>query len=190
MFSHAQFTTDELFGITHRYHTNADPMFKPTTSAMSKSSISFSALGSDYSVGTAGAVEVGRGITIQFFHGSEVAFWANPDMHFAGVIQAVPSGDSATGTEVILESTANGKSGKFYSIVQDALSGDSEYEVIFTPWFWQTEYSEKPPTDWEVPLNDIDYQTVYNLGINQMWWRVVQYWKFRIKQILQFLLAT
>jgi len=185
VFSHAQFTTDELFSITHRYHTNADPMFKPSTSAMSKSSITFSALGSDYSVGTAGAVEVGRGITIQNFHGSEVGFWANPDMHFAGVMQAIPSGDLAQGTEVILESTANGKSGKFYDIVQDALRGDSEYIVVFTPWFWQSEYSDSSPVEWEVPISEKDYQEEYQLSDEQMWWRhnkirqLGSEWKFK-----------
>ena len=44
-------------------------------------------------------------MTWALFHGSEVGFWAHADSHIAGVLQAVPD---AKGTEIILESTANG----------------------------------------------------------------------------------
>ncbi len=71
----------------------------------------FDALDSGYRVGTAGTEGVGRSETIQYFHGSEVAYWKNADSHMSGILQAVPEED---GTEIILESTANGIGGLFY----------------------------------------------------------------------------
>ena len=62
-------------------------------------------------VGTAGTRDVGRSKTLQPFHGSEVAFWPNARTHFAGVLQAVPD---LPGSEIILESTANGAGGEFH----------------------------------------------------------------------------
>jgi hypothetical protein len=43
--------------------------------------------------------------------GSEVAFWPNARDHFAGVVHTVPD---LSGTEIILESTANGVGGEFH----------------------------------------------------------------------------
>lgn len=102
---------------------------------------------------------------------SEVAFWANTDMHFSGVMQSIPDGKLAKGSEIVLESTANGMVGKFYDMVKDAQAGEGEYIVIFTPWFWQDEYSTVAPVGWEVPDDDQDYQKVYDLTPDQMYWR-------------------
>ena len=44
-------------------------------------------------VSTAGARGAGRGGTVNFFHGSEVAWWANGHEHLAGVLQSVPDAD-------------------------------------------------------------------------------------------------
>ena len=73
----------------------------------------FDKLDSGYKVGTAGTKGVGRSSTIQLFHGSEVAFWPHADAHAAGVLQAVPD---VEGTEVILESTANGVGNLFHEL--------------------------------------------------------------------------
>ena len=48
----------------------------------------------------------------------------------AGIMQAVPD---APGTEVILESTANGMGNLFHQLWQQAETGDGEYESIFIP---------------------------------------------------------
>lgn len=169
--SHAQDTTKKLFRITRGYHDKCDPNLKQRTNASSASHLEFAALDSTYTVGTAGSVEVGRGSTIHYFHGSEVAFWPNADMHFMGVMQSIPDGKLATGSEVVLESTANGINGKFYDLVQDALNGKGEYIVIFTPWYWQDEYSTLPPVGWTVPEDSENLQKIYELTDGQMYWR-------------------
>ncbi len=109
--THEQDATDNLFGMVDRYHSNCPDQFRPHTGAANAKELYFDKLDSGYAVGTAGAKAVGRSQTIQFFHGSEVAFWPNAPGHFAGVVQAVPD---LPGAEVILESTANGVGGEYH----------------------------------------------------------------------------
>ncbi len=40
------------------------------------------------------------------------------------------------GTEIILESTANGVGGEFHERWQQAEAGIGDYQTIFIPWFW------------------------------------------------------
>ena len=48
---------------------------------------------------------------------------------------------SEPGTEIILESTANGIGNYFHQRWLTALSDDNEYQAIFLPWYWQDEYT-------------------------------------------------
>ena len=70
-------------------------------------------------------------------HNSEVAHWPHADEHSKGVLEAVPN---EPGTEIILESTANGIGNMFHDMWQAAVSGRSEYKAIFIPWYWDTSY--------------------------------------------------
>ncbi len=136
--THEQEATDNLFGMTQRYHDNSLDDLKPETGASNAKELYFSGLDSGYKVGTAGTKGVGRSSTIQYFHGSEVAFWPHAETHLAGVLQAIPN---EPGTEVILESTANGVGGVFYELWKEAEEGEGQYQAIFVPWYWQSEYS-------------------------------------------------
>jgi hypothetical protein len=138
--THEQQATDNLFTMAQRYHEYS--VLKPETGAANAKELNFSKLDSGYKVGTAGSKAVGRSGTIQYFHGSEVAFWPNAPEHFAGVMQCVPD---AADTEVILESTANGVGGTFYDLWQSATRGEGDYIPIFVPWFWQSEYRRNDP---------------------------------------------
>ena len=131
--THKQEATDNLFGMVERFHLNNPELVRPNTGKSNAKELVFGGLDSGYRVGTAGAEGVGRSETIQYFHGSEVAYWKHADSHMSGILQAVPEED---GTEIILESTANGIGGLFYSMCRAAQRGDSEYQVIFLPWFW------------------------------------------------------
>lgn len=146
--SHAQDTTKKLFGMTRLFYEESDGLFKPSTTAASTNELAFGNLKSSYFVGTAGTRGVGRGGTIQYFHGSEVALWLNADEHFGGIMQSIPGGTLGEGTEVILESTGQGPHGKFYELCMSAREGQGEYQLIFTPWHWQDEYRQLPPAGW------------------------------------------
>ena len=136
--SHEAKTTGKLMQMVKRYHQHCPSFIRPKVGKDSSSlGMEFPKLDSSYELGTAGNAQTGRGHTIFYLHGSEVAFFANGEEILSGVLQAVPDADE---TEVVLESTANGVGGVFYDYVMDALKGDGEYELIFVPWYWQDEY--------------------------------------------------
>lgn len=165
--THEQSATDNLFGMVDRYHQNNNPLVKPHTGASNAKELFFDILDSGYSVGTAGSKAVGRSKTIQLFHGSEVAFWPNASAHFAGVVQAVPD---LPGTEIILESTANGIGGEFHARWQQAELGIGDYIAIFVPWFWQPEYAREVPRDFQPDEDERRYQAIYGLTLEQVVW--------------------
>ena len=143
--SHMQSSADTLFSIVDRYHKLNE--FRPHVGKDNQSEMEFDRLGSSYAVATAGEGEGGRSKTATLFHGSEVAFWRNADAHFSASVQTVPYAD---GTEIILESTANGPMGKFYDLWQEAEAGRGDYIAIFVPWFWQDEYRRPIPEGFEL----------------------------------------
>lgn len=166
--THEQDATDNLFAMVSRYHDNCPHLVKPQTGAANAKELSFHRLESGYAVGTAGTKAVGRSQTIQMFHGSEVAFWPNAGTHFAGVVQAVPD---LPGTEIILESTANGVGGEFHERWQQAERGEGDYIAVFIPWFWQEEYRRDVPEDFELTEEEREYMATYGLDLGQMAWR-------------------
>ena len=127
---------------------------------------------SRYSLLTAGSPEAGRGTTPTILHASEVAFWTHDEKILSGLFQGV---SQAPGTEVILESTANGAEGEFYRLWQDAVegyeSGNSEYMPIFVPWFITKDYSMEPPEDFMLTHEESEYKKKYDLTDGQIYWR-------------------
>lgn len=166
--THEQDATNNLFGMVERYHSHCPALVKPVTGAANAKELSFEALDSGYAVGTAGAKATGRSQTVQLFHGSEVAFWPNAKLHFAGVVQAIPD---LPGTEIILESTANGVGGEFHERWQQAEAGTGDYEAIFIPWFWQDEYRRPVPPGFQLNEEERAYADAHKLDLEQMVWR-------------------
>lgn len=164
--THEQSATDNLFGMVDRYHKH-NPI-APSTGAANAKELFFDLLESGYAVGTAGAKAVGRSQTVQMFHGSEAAFWPNAASHFAGVVQAIPD---LPGTEIVLESTANGVGGEFHERWQQAEAGIGDYEAIFIPWFWTAEYARPVPDGFVLDEEETEYQQAYGLSLEQMAWR-------------------
>lgn len=166
--THEQAATDNLFGMVDRYHSHCPQLVRPSTGAANAKELYFDRLESGYAVGTAGTKAVGRSQTIQLFHGSEVAFWLNAPTHFAGVVQAVPD---LPGTEIVLESTANGVGGEFHERWQQAEAGIGDYIAVFIPWFWQQEYRRDVPAGFALDEEDREYQAAHGLDLEQMAWR-------------------
>lgn len=166
--THEDQATQNLFEMVNRYHEHCPVFVRPSTGAANAKELFFDQLDSGYKVGTAGTKGVGRSSTIQLFHGSEVAFWPHADTHAAGVLQAVPDED---GTEVVLESTANGIGNLFHQKWQDAERGIGDYIAIFVPWFWQEEYRKAAPADFELTAEEAEYAGLYELTLEQMAWR-------------------
>lgn len=165
--THEQDATDNLFGMVDRYHEHCPELVKPSTGAANAKELYFDRLDSGYAVGTAGTKAAGRSQTVQHFHGSEVAFWPNAATHFAGVVQAVPD---LQGTEIVLESTANGVGGEFHERWQQAEAGKGDYEAIFIPWFWSSEY-RRPASGMVLDAEEEAYRAAHGLDLEQMAWR-------------------
>lgn len=166
--THEEEATNNLFELANRYHEGCPSPVKPSTSAANAKELHFDKLDSGYKVGTAGNKAVGRSSTVQFFHGSECGFWPNAQQHAAGIIQAIPD---ELGTEVFIESTANGIGNYFHEQWQAAEAGISEYIAIFVPWYWQDEYRKPLPDGFKLEDDELQYQSTYGLDLEQMAWR-------------------
>lgn len=177
--AHDTATSDSLFNMSKDLHANMDPRFKPELSRSNAKEIIFvdrkkDAAGGDYEekrgyrLYTAGSPEAGRGTTPTIAHLSEVAFWQFDEKILAGLFQGIPS---SQGTEVILESTANGISGEFYRLWKMAEKGLNEYIPVFIPWFKTSEYRTPAPPSYEMDEDELKYKELYNLDIDQMFWR-------------------
>lgn len=166
--THLDDATNNLFGMAKRFYEHCPEVVRPSLRASNAKELIFDRLDSGYKVGTAGSKGTGRGETIQLFHGSEVAYWPNADTHVAGALQAVPD---EPGTEIILESTSNGRKGLFYEMCAAAMRGEGEYILVFIPWFWQPEYRKTPPEGFEPTAEEVAYQTANGVDLEQIAWR-------------------
>ncbi len=136
--THDKEATKNLFSMAQRFYENLEPGLIPKPDTANAKELYFREFDSGYAVGTAGNKAVGRSQTIQLMHASEVGFWQFAAEHSQGVMQAI-SGEK--GTEIIMESTANGIGNYFHQRWLEAMNPDSEYQAIFLPWYWQDEYT-------------------------------------------------
>jgi hypothetical protein len=144
IFAHDHEASSSLYNMVKTYYEeSADKKFRPHLGTSNAKELLFPNLRSGYKVGTAGTKGLGRSKTMQQIHWSEVAYSPNCDDHAAGIMQTVADED---GTEIILESTANGQGDYFHRACMQALSGEGDFELIFVPWYWQDEY-KRPVSD-------------------------------------------
>jgi hypothetical protein len=166
--THMDSTTDNLFGMVERFYEYCPAELKPKLGSNNAKELNFAKLNSGYKVATAGARGVGVGDTLQLFHGSECSKWPNAESHISGALQAVPY---ERGTEVILESTSDGPTGVFYDLCNAAKMGESDYKLIFVPWFLQSEYRRPVPEGFEVTGEEQVVQEQFGLDLAQVAWR-------------------
>lgn len=160
--------TKNLFEMAFRFHENTPSFLKPKLSASNANEIEFKELDSSYAVGTAGNKAVGRSATIQCFHGSEVAFWPNAEDHALGILQAIAD---EPGTEIWLESTANGRANYFYTEWQKAEAGLTDFIPIFVPWFWDEGYIAEWQVDWKLTETEEYYHKSIGIDLPHLAWR-------------------
>lgn len=159
-----------IFKMAKRYYDNLPDGLKISLLRDSTEELAFST-DSSFRVGTAGSKAVGRSMTINYFHGSEVAFWANANDIVSGMLQTIPDNPES---ELILESTANGTSGEgayFYNMVQSGLDPKSDFLTLFYAWYQQNEYRRAiiEPVQWND--EELELKALYNLDDEQLMWR-------------------
>lgn len=101
-----------------------------TSWALTGSDSEFWILGAGASFETAN--NVGRGAEFHRLHLSELALYSYGDITLRALDECV--GPRELGTEIVIESTANGADGPFYERFQRAKRGDSEFAAHFFPW--------------------------------------------------------
>lgn len=151
--AHETEASGNLYKMFRRYYDFSNPLFKPDRKYNTKRDLvfdvednvkkEFEEMGQK-PPGLASEIKTmvakegkGRSDTINFFHGSEVAFWeANADV-VSSALQAVPL---AAETFAFLESTANGVGGYFYDEWQLSKKGESAFTPLFFAWHEHPEY--------------------------------------------------
>lgn len=171
--THKTDSTKALFDMTKRFHAHCPEAVKPSTKYSSKKELDFDLLDSQYMVATAGGDGVGRGETITLAHLSELAFWpeATARENFNGLLQAIPN---EPGTEVYIESTANGVTGPFYETWQKAVSGENGYYPLFIPWFVDPSYRRAVPEGFEKTPEEEELADKFSLDDGQLMFRRIK----------------
>jgi len=169
--AHQAESTLKIYSITSKFQTNLPPAIKfPLIKNTERSMVIEN--GSSYSVGTAGSAEIGRGLTIHLLHGSEVAFYENSDQLSTGLLQAVPD---VAGTEMIMESTANGPGNWFYDLCYGAIAGKNGFELVFIPWYMDEGYMDPLPlSERELDTKEQQYYEAHKadgLTLHHLSWR-------------------
>ena len=168
--AHDASTSDNLFNMSRNIIDRMDEDMRPVFRKSNSKEIQFEHNGAGYRLYTAGSPEAGRGTTPTILHASEVAFWNYDEKILAGLFNGL---SQASGTEVILESTANGAQGEFYRLWQGAVAGENEYIPIFIPWFETPEYSRDIPEDMKFITDEYEDWLIkeFNLTKAQLYWR-------------------
>lgn len=168
--AHDAATSDNLFNMSRNIIERMEDDMRPKFKRSNAKEIQFEHNDAGYRLYTAGSPEAGRGTTPTVLHASEVAFWMHDEKILAGLFNGI---SQAAGTEVILESTANGAQGEFYRLWQDAEAGKNEFVPIFIPWFETPEYTR--PTPGGEPLVTDEYEdwliSEFDLTHDQLYWR-------------------
>lgn len=173
--AHDSSTSDALFNMSKNLIRNMPDELSPKEERSNAKEIIISSpyfkdkdAKASYRLYTAGSPEAGRGTTPTIAHLSEVAFWQHDEKILAGLFQGIPQ---TSGTEVILESTANGAQGEFYRLWKGAVAGENEYVPIFLPWFLTSEYRREAPEGMELTTEEEKLVERFDLDLDQIYWR-------------------
>jgi hypothetical protein len=170
--AHELTASGKLFETVKNFHMALDARYRPHTQRSNQKELIFDMLKGGYTVGTAKQGETGRSFTVQFFHGSEVAFWPSADQIALGLLQTI---GTVPGTEIWMESTGNGMNGYFYSAALQARKNQGDFRLAFLPWFWDPLYSRGFLTDarqedfmGRMTHDDQQYMKAHALTLEQM----------------------
>lgn len=165
-------TARTLFEMTRRLHDKCPEILQPHTKYSGKSELSFDLLDSSYRIATAGGDGIVRGDTITAAHLSEFAWWpaSSAKNNFSGLMDAIPN---TPGTAVFIESTSNSFN-EFYAQCESARRGESLFEFVFLPWFWDDQYREPVSKGFERSPEEEKIVALYGLDDEQLTFRRVK----------------
>jgi len=165
---HDRDSTNAMFDMTKRYYNNTSTLIKPKLDRSNDKTMRFGSMDSEYVIATAGAKSAGHGQTIHNGFFSEVARWPNASEHASGILQTVPL---KKGTEVWIESTANGPADWFYDSWQQAVAGESDFIPLFYGWLDHKEYSVHGEWDEFADEEEEILHNNFDATFEQLLWR-------------------
>lgn len=162
-------TARTLFDMTRRLHDKCPEILQPHTKYSAKNELSFDILDSSYRIATAGGEGIVRGDTVTAAHLSEFAWWpaSSAQNNFSGLMDAIPN---QPGTAVFIESTSNSFN-EFYTQCEQARKGDSLFEFVFLPWFWDDAYRVSARKNFKRSPGEKKLVELYGLDNDQLMFR-------------------
>lgn len=167
--AHISDSTNYLFDMVKRMYNNLPQPLKPLAERSNRKELKFGKIDSEYGLGTAGSADIGRATNPHLLHMSEAAFYQNTDDLSTGLMQGVAT---APGTEIIMESTANGPGNMFHNLAMKGVSPEAmtRFQTIFIPWYVQEEYRETPPSGFHPNAKEEELMELYDLDMDQIFW--------------------
>lgn len=169
--AHNDQTTQKLRRMSERFYQNLPKLFKPPARKYANSILTtYSDYDSEYEIYTSGSPDGGRGGSYSHIHASEIAFWKDSEKLMSGLMQG-------GNPEITMESTPNGASGYFYTLVMEALDGNSDWNLFFYPWWYDGQYTEPilpdDLTSFRASLKDDELALIEinKLTLDQINWR-------------------
>lgn len=171
--AHDTTTSLKLYNMFQRYYENSNPIFAPKAKYNTRDGMTFdndagTGLKSKIDLSSAENTSSGRGDTIHWLHGSEVAVWRNGEELVSGLMQAVPL---LPNTAIFLESTANGVGDFFHRTWQAAKRGESAFTPLFFPWSMHAEYRLPVTEQFKLTKEEKELKRNYYLDDEQLMWR-------------------
>lgn len=162
--------TEKLFNITTRAVEHFPPALLPRLGERVTSQVGFPELDTILYTGTAGSKRTGRGLTIKRLHGSEFAFWGDPE----GTLATVGPGLVPQGSTIVLETTASGYDSAPHLFWRDA-EAKGYVRLFFGWWLCDPEKYRTPlvePDELGI-LSDEEAALVagHGLDLEQVKWR-------------------
>jgi len=166
--AHTQEAAEEIFRIVHRFWLGLPEALRKgplKTSRANVRQLAFPALDAQYMVMSAGDRNVGRGLTVQNLHGSELARWpGDAEETLMGLRAAL-----TPGAEVILESTPEGVGGCFYQEWQRvAETGTVRH---FLPWWFEKRYRAEAVAEESLTGEECALRERHGLTLEQIGYR-------------------
>lgn len=150
------------------------PHLCPEKKRSNRKELVFSGIHSQILIDTANNINAGRKYTFQYAHLSEVAFYSYPEELMFGLLQSVPRSPN---TFIIGESTANGVGNYFHREVIKAQRGETDWRLLFVPWFEEPTYQiklyDKQRDHITRTLTPAEEHLIkqYDLSLEQLYWR-------------------
>lgn len=166
--THEKDATAGLFQMVKRFHDNCPTDFRPRKGYDSTSRLTFPDIDAEYVVATAGNRNAGHSQTIHNALLSEASRWKYSHDHAAGILQTI---SKSPGTEVWVESTANGTDNWFSDAWTEAVAGTSGFIPFFAGWNEHAEYTLDLPFDGYRDAEEEEIASIHKLTNGQILWR-------------------